>query len=73
MVDPWAATVVLHPSKMSPVLLAAVNAVFNAWTTAMETRHPAALAHALGVTPAQITAGLSAAQLLPALNSRRSH
>ncbi len=49
------------------VVLAAVNAVFIAWTTAVETRHPAALARALGATPAQITAGLSAAQLLPAL------
>lgn len=49
------------------VVLAAVNAVFIAWTTAVETRHPAALARALGATPAQITVGLSAAQLLPAL------
>ena len=49
------------------VLLAAVNAVFIAWTTALETRHPAALARALGATPEQITIGLSVAQLLPAL------
>jgi putative ABC transport system permease protein len=48
------------------VLLAAVNAVFIAWTTALEIRHPAALARALGATPEQITAGLSVAQLLPA-------
>jgi ABC-type lipoprotein release transport system permease subunit len=48
------------------VLLAAVNAVFIAWTTALETRHPAALARALGATPEQITTGLSVAQLLPA-------
>ncbi|MEN3362585.1 MAG: putative transport system permease protein [Mycobacteriales bacterium] len=48
-------------------VLAAVNAVFVAWTTALDTRHPAALARALGATPGQITIGLSTAQLLPAL------
>ena len=49
------------------VVLAAVNATFVAWTTALDTRHPAALARALGATPRQITTGLSVAQLLPAL------
>src|ERR1019366_5968741 len=49
------------------IVLAAVNAIFIAWTTALETRHPAALARALGATPAQITTGLSAAFLPPAL------
>ena len=49
------------------VVLAAVNAVFIAWTTALETRHPAALARALGATPEQITTGLSVAFLRPAL------
>ena len=49
------------------VILAGVNTVFIAWTTALDTRRPAALARALGTTPGQITAGLSAAQLLPAL------
>ena len=49
------------------VVLAAVNAIFIAWTTALDARHPAALARALGATPAQITTGLSIAQLLPAL------
>ena len=49
------------------VILAAVNAVFIAWATALDTRHSAALARALGTTPGQITAGLSVAQLLPAL------
>lgn len=48
-------------------VLAAVNAVFIAWTTVIEARHPAALTRALGATPKQITAGLSMAQLLPAL------
>jgi putative ABC transport system permease protein len=48
------------------VVLAAVNAVFIAWAAALDARHPAALARALGATPAQITCGLSVAQLLPA-------
>ena len=48
------------------VALAAVNAVFIAWTTALEARRPAAVARALGVTPPQIAAGLSAALLMPA-------
>ena len=49
------------------VLLAAANAVFIAWTTALETRHPAAVARALGATPRQVATGLSVALLLPAL------
>jgi len=49
------------------VVQAAVNAVLIAWTTALDARHSAALARALGATPAQITTGLSVAQLLPAL------
>ena len=49
------------------VVLAAINAVFIAWSSALEARRPAALARALGATPAQITIGLSVALLLPAL------
>ncbi len=49
------------------VILAAVNTIFVAWATALDARHPAALARALGATPDQLTVGLSAAQLLPAL------
>jgi ABC-type lipoprotein release transport system permease subunit len=49
------------------VVLAAVNAIFIAWATALDARHPAALARALGATPEQITTGLSVAQLLPAM------
>ena len=49
------------------VILAAVNIIFIAWTTALDARHPTALARALGATPDQITVGLSVAQLLPAL------
>lgn len=48
------------------IILAAVNAVFMAWTTVLETRRSCALARAFGATPEQITAGLSAAQVLPA-------
>jgi putative ABC transport system permease protein len=47
--------------------LAAVNAVFITWTTALDTRHAAALTQALGATPGQIGLGLSLAQVLPAL------
>lgn len=47
--------------------LAAVNAVFVTWTTALDTRHAAALTQALGATPGQISLGLSLAQVLPAL------
>jgi ABC-type lipoprotein release transport system permease subunit len=49
------------------VVLTAVNAAFIAWTTLLDARHSAALARALGATPKQITAGLTGAQLLPAL------
>ena len=49
------------------VLLAAVNAVFIAWTAAVESYRPAALARALGATPRQVVTGLSTALLLPAL------
>ena len=48
------------------VALATVNAFFIAWTAALETRYPAALARALGATPGQVTTGLTAAFLLPA-------
>jgi putative ABC transport system permease protein len=49
------------------VILAAVNAVFVAWATVVDTRYPGALARALGTTPHQLQAGLWASQLLPAL------
>jgi hypothetical protein len=49
------------------IVLAAVNAIFIAWTTSLEARHPAALARALGATPEQVTTGLSVAFLPSAL------
>ena len=47
--------------------LAAVNAIFITWATALDARHSSALARALGATPGEVSAGLSAAQVLPAL------
>ncbi|MGW7540506.1 ABC transporter permease [Streptomyces sp. NPDC054770] len=47
------------------VVLAAVNTLTATWTTALEARHTMAVARTLGATPGQVTAGLSAAQLLP--------
>jgi putative ABC transport system permease protein len=49
------------------IALASLNAVFTAWATVLDTRQPSALARSLGATPEQISAGLAAAQLLPAL------
>jgi ABC-type lipoprotein release transport system permease subunit len=49
------------------VTLAAVNAIFITWATALDAKRSSALARALGATPQQVSAGLSAAQVLPAL------
>jgi putative ABC transport system permease protein len=49
------------------IALAAVNTITITWTTALEARPAMAIARTLGATPGQITAGLSTAQLLPAL------
>lgn len=49
------------------VILAAVNTVFIGWATALENRHPAALAQALGATAGQVTAGMAVGHLVPAL------
>ena len=37
------------------------------WMTVIDARRPTALSRALGATPGQISAGLTAAQLIPAL------
>jgi putative ABC transport system permease protein len=47
--------------------LAAVNAIFVTWATALDAKHSSALARALGATPQEVSTGLSAAQVLPAL------
>ncbi len=52
---------------VSLVTLAAVNAISVTWATALDARHSSALARALGATPRQVSTGLSAAQVLPAL------
>jgi ABC-type lipoprotein release transport system permease subunit len=49
------------------VALAAVNAIFVTWATALDAKHSSALARALGATPQQVSSGLSVAQVLPAL------
>jgi putative ABC transport system permease protein len=49
------------------VVLAAVNAIFVTWTTALDNKRSSALTRALGASPQQVSAGLSAAQVLPAL------
>jgi ABC-type lipoprotein release transport system permease subunit len=49
------------------VALAAVNAIVVTWAAALDSRHSSALARALGATPGQVSAGLSAAQVGPAL------
>jgi ABC-type antimicrobial peptide transport system permease subunit len=49
------------------LMLAAVNTIFLTWATVADGRQASALSRAFGATPAQITAGLSAAQVVPAL------
>ncbi len=47
--------------------LSVLNAIVPTWATVLDARHASALARALGATPQQVSAGVSAAQLLPAL------
>jgi ABC-type lipoprotein release transport system permease subunit len=49
------------------VAQAAVNAICITWATALDARRSSALTRALGATPDQVGAGLSAALVLPAL------
>jgi len=49
------------------IALAGLNAVCSAWATVLDARTASALARALGATPRQVTAGIAAAQLIPAL------
>ena len=58
---------VLLVITLTLVALAAVNAIFITWATALDSKRASALARALGATPQQVSAGLSAAQVLPAL------
>ncbi len=49
------------------VALATLNAICAAWTTVLDARHSSAVVRALGATPDQVTAGIAAAQVLPAV------
>jgi len=49
------------------ITLAVFNAVFTAWATALDASRASALVRALGAAPRQVSAGISAAQLVPAL------
>lgn len=49
------------------VVLAAINAIFTAWVAVIDAQRPTALTRAIGATPRQIGAGLTAAQLIPGL------
>jgi putative ABC transport system permease protein len=49
------------------VALAVLNAIVTAWATVLDTRRSSALTRAIGASPQQVTSGLVAAQLLPAL------
>jgi hypothetical protein len=48
-------------------VLSAVNAIVITWANSLDAKHSSALARALGATPGQVSSGLSAAQVLPAL------
>jgi putative ABC transport system permease protein len=58
---------VLLVITVSLLALAAVNAILVTWATALDARRSSALARALGATPEQVSTGVSAAQVLPAL------
>lgn len=47
--------------------LAAINAIFIAWATVYDARRASALTRALGASPSQVTTGIVAAQVVPAL------
>jgi ABC-type lipoprotein release transport system permease subunit len=49
------------------VALAAVNALLITWAMVVDARRSSAVARSLGATPRQVSAGLSGAQVLPAL------
>ena len=60
---------VLIVLSASLVILAAITATFTAWATVVDAQRATALARALGATPWQVSAGLTAAQLIPALGA----
>jgi putative ABC transport system permease protein len=58
---------VLIVVSIALVCLAVICTTFTTWATVVDTRVAAALARALGATPGQLSAGTTAAQLIPAL------
>jgi hypothetical protein len=60
-------TQVMTVLSVALVVLAGVNAILLTWATVLDARYISALARALGATPQQVSTGLSAAQVLPAL------
>jgi putative ABC transport system permease protein len=61
------ASQVLMVITVALIVLSAVNALLITWATAIDARRSAALTRALGATPAQVSAGLAMAQMLPSL------
>jgi putative ABC transport system permease protein len=49
------------------IALVTLNAICSTWTTMLDNRHAAALSRALGASPQQVSAGLCAALVIPAL------
>ncbi|HTZ24558.1 MAG TPA: FtsX-like permease family protein [Streptosporangiaceae bacterium] len=49
------------------LVLVVLNAVCTAWATVLDAMHTSALVRALGATPRQVTEGIAAAQVLPAV------
>jgi len=49
------------------VVLATINTIFITQATVLDAQRPSALARAFGATPGQVSAGLTVAQLIPAL------
>ncbi len=58
---------VLMVFTVALVALAAVNALLITWAMVVDARRSSAVARSLGATPRQVSAGLSGAQVLPAL------
>jgi putative ABC transport system permease protein len=58
---------VLMVFTVALIALAAANALLITWVMVVDTRRSSAVARSLGATPGQVTAGLSGAQVLPAL------
>jgi putative ABC transport system permease protein len=67
--NPWTDRINHSLLLISVILLglAAINALFITWSTAIDARQPLTITRALGATPRQITIGLAAAQVIPAL------